>query len=157
MISTPQHRPPHRDPEAHAAPQPFAYPLDRELVEPDWRRLPGYRDVTVAQWESAQWQRAHTVKNLTEFKRAFGDFLDDDLYQDVLRDQQERATMSMLIPPQMLNTMDVEDLRGDKVRKYMAPAYSDRNPEWTNHPMASRDSLHEADMWAVAVTPSDAA
>src|SRR5262249_50195349 len=66
-----------------------------------------------------------------------------------LRDQQERATMSMLIPPQMINTMDVDDLRNDRVRRYMAPTYSDRDQEWPNHPMASRDSLHEADMWAV--------
>jgi lysine 2,3-aminomutase len=142
-------RPGHRDPRAHASDQVFHYPLAREYVEPDWRRIPGYRDVTTEQWESAQWQRAHTVKNLTEFKRALGDFLDDELSQDILRDQQERATMSMLIPPQMINTMNVEDLRADKVRTYMAPAYSDRHAEWTNHPMASRDSLHEADMWAV--------
>jgi lysine 2,3-aminomutase len=142
-------RPGHRDPRAHAAEQAFPYPLAREYVEPDWRRLPTYRDVTTQQWESAQWQRAHTVKSLSEFKRALGDFLDDGLYQDILRDQQERATMSMLIPPQMINTMNVEDLRADKVRKYMAPAFSDRDLEWTNHPMASRDSLHEADMWAV--------
>ena len=31
----------------------------------------------------------------------------------------------------------------------MAPAFSDRETEWPSHPMASRDSLHEADMWAV--------
>jgi len=31
----------------------------------------------------------------------------------------------------------------------MAPAFSDREPEFPSHPMASRDSLHEADMWAV--------
>jgi lysine 2,3-aminomutase len=36
-----------------AAEQPFHYPLRREFVEPDWRRLPGYRDVSVADWESA--------------------------------------------------------------------------------------------------------
>jgi lysine 2,3-aminomutase len=89
------------------------------------------------------------VKNLVEFKRVLGDHLDEDLYQDILRDQQERATMSMLIPPQMINTMDIGDLRADRVRRYMAPAFSDRDPEWTHHPMASRDSLHEADMWAV--------
>jgi lysine 2,3-aminomutase len=142
-------RPGHRDARAHAAEQVFHYPLVREYVEPDWRRIPAYRDVTREQWESAQWQRAHTVKNLTEFKRTLGDLLDDELYQDILRDQQERATMSMLIPPQMINTMNVEDLRADKVRRYMAPTFSDRHPEWTNHPMASRDSLHEADMWAV--------
>ena len=25
--------------------QPFEYPLRRPFVEPDWRRIPGYRDV----------------------------------------------------------------------------------------------------------------
>ena len=142
-------RPGHRDSRAHASRQAFEYPLRREFVEPDWRRIPGFRDVTAEQWESAQWQRAHTVKNLTEFRRVLGEHLDDELADDILRDQQERATMSMLIPPQMVNTMEVEDLRGDRVRRYMAPAYSDRRQDWPNHPMASRDSLHEADMWAV--------
>ena len=78
--------------------------------------------MTTEQWERAQWQRAHTVKNLKEFKEALGDFLDDDLCADIERDQQERATMSMLIPPQMINTMEEHDLRHDPVRRYMAPA-----------------------------------
>jgi lysine 2,3-aminomutase len=142
-------RPGRREPKAHAAEQPFSYPLEREFVEPDWRRLPGFRDVTQEQWESAQWQRAHTVKNLAEFKEVLGPFLTEDLLEDIARDQAERATMSMLIPPQMINTMEERDLRNDRVRRYMAPAFSDRNPEWTSHPMATRDSLHEGDMWAV--------
>ena len=42
-------------PHAHAAEdQPFPYPLEREYVEPDWTRLPGYRDVTDEQWEIAR-------------------------------------------------------------------------------------------------------
>ncbi len=142
-------RPGHRYPHAHAAEQPFEYPLKREYVEPDWTRLPGYRDVTKEQWESAQWQRAHTVKNLAEFKHAFGQFVPDDLIEDIAADQERRATMSMLLPPQMINTMEEHDLRSDRVRRYMAPALSDREREWPSHPMASRDSLHEADMWAV--------
>jgi len=142
-------RPGHRDARAHAADQPFHYPLRREYAEPDWTRLPAYRDVTKEQWESAQWQRAHTVKNLKEFKAAFGDFLTEDLLADIDRDQQERATMSMLLPPQMINTMEEHDLRADRVRRYMAPAFSERHVEWPSHPMASRDSLHEAEMWAV--------
>ncbi len=142
-------RPRHESGRAHAAEQPFPYPLTREFVEPDWTRFPAYAAVTADEWESAQWQRAHTVKNLAELKRALGDHLDDELYADIERDQQERATMSMLIPPQMINTMDQLDLRNDPVRTYMAPTYSDRHPEWTSHPMAARDSLHEADMWAV--------
>ena len=57
--------------------------------------------------------------------------------------------MSMLLPPQMINTMDEGDLRADPVRRYMAPAFSERETEWPSHPLSSRDSLHEADMWAV--------
>ena len=142
-------RPSHREAAAHAGDQPFPYPLQREYVEPDWTRLPGYRDVTKEQWESAQWQRAHSVKNLTEFKQALGEHLTDELYSDIERDQQERATMSMLLPPQMINTMDETDLYADAVRRYMAPALSERETEWPSHPLSSRDSLHEADMWAV--------
>src|SRR5437667_6626356 len=142
-------RPGHREAQAHAAEQPFRYPLDRDFAEPDWTRLPGYRDVTREQWESAQWQRAHTVKNLKELKEALGEHLTDELAADLQRDMFERATMSMLIPPQMLNTMDERHLAADPVRRYMAPAFSERRPDWPSHPYATRDSLHEADMWAV--------
>src|SRR6266536_3113895 len=106
-----------RVPRAHAVAQPFPYPLRREWVEPDWRRLPGYRDVSQRDWESAQWQCAHTVKSLRQ--------------------------------PQMLNTMNERDLWGDPVRHYMLPAFDDRDREWPSHPLATRDSLHEADMWSV--------
>ena len=134
---------------AHAAPQPYRYPPERDFVEPDWRRLPGYEDVTEKEWRNPKWQRQHTVKNLTELKRVFGDLLGDDLYHSIEQDQRERATMSMLVPPQMLNTMEERDLWRDPIRRYMIPAFADRDPEWPSHPLAQRDSLHEADMWAV--------
>jgi len=118
-------------------------------VEPDWRRLPGYRDVSQRDWESAQWQRAHTVKSLRQLRQALGPLLPASLLASVERDQAERATMSMLLPPQMLNTMNERDLWGDPVRHYMLPAFDDRDREWPSHPLATRDSLHEADMWAV--------
>jgi len=139
--------------------QPYAY-RRRELVEPDWRRFPGWRAVTAAEWESAQWQRAHCVKNIQQLRAVAGDLLDDALYADLARDQAERATMSMLLPPQMLNTMAGDVTPGgpgsltdafyaDPVRRYMLPAFSDRRADWPSHPHASRDSLHEAEMWAV--------
>jgi lysine 2,3-aminomutase len=134
---------------AHAADQPYRYPPVRDFVEPDWRRLPGYRDVTEKEWLSARWQRLHTVKNLDELRRVFGPLLPDALAESIARDGRERATMSMLVPPQMLNTMNELDLWGDPIRRYMLPAFDDRSAEWPNHPMAERDSLHEADMWAV--------
>jgi KamA family protein len=131
--------------------QPYAY-RRRPLVEPDWRRLPGWRDVTEAEWESAQWQRAHCVKNLRQLRQVMGGLLDESFYADLERDQAERATMSMLLPPQMLNTMDsssTEAFYADPVRRYMLPVLSDRRTDWPSHPHAARDSLHEAEMWAV--------
>jgi lysine 2,3-aminomutase len=134
---------------AHAAPQPYLYGSSPDLVEPDWRRLPGYRDITDQDWASAKWQRLHTVKNLDGLRKVFGEHLPQDLAASIERDQSERATMSMLIPPHMLNTMNEKDLWGDPIRHYMIPAFADRATEWTSHPFAQRDSLHEADMWAV--------
>ncbi len=138
-----------RVPRAHAADQPYRYPSARPFAEPDWRRLPGYRAVADKEWRSARWQRQHTVKTLAELKAVFKDLLPDDLTASIERDQRERATMSMLVPPQMLNTMDERDLWSDPIRRYMIPAFADRDTEWPSHPMAVRDSLHEADMWAV--------
>jgi lysine 2,3-aminomutase len=134
---------------AHASPQPYPYPPEKAWVEPDWRRLPAYGDVTAAEWRSAKWQRQHTVKNLDELRNALRDKLPEDLVDSIRRDQAERATMSMLVPPQMLNTMDETDLWSDPIRRYMIPAFADRDPEWASHPLSQRDSLHEADMWAV--------
>ncbi|QDE98500.1 MULTISPECIES: KamA family radical SAM protein [Myxococcus] len=136
-------------PEAGPAEQPFSYPHRREFIEPDWRRIPGFKDVSAADWENSVWQRKHTIKNLKELKATLGALLPDDLAESMERDQRERATMSLLVPPQMLNTMNLEDLWRDPVRRYMLPAYADRLTEWTNHPKASRDSLHEQDMWVV--------
>jgi len=133
---------------ADPAGQPFQYPLKRQFAEPDWTRLPGYKGVTKEQWESALWQRQHSVKSVKELKDVFGPFLTDALAADILADQKDFATMSILIPPQMLNCMDEKDLKNDPVRRYMLPMVSDRMKDWPNHPRASRDSLHESEMWA---------
>ena len=87
------------------------YPYRRvELVEPDWTRFPGWKDVTAAEWESAQWQRSHCVKNIRQLRELLGDLVDERFYADLERDQAERATMSMLVPPQMMNTMAPHEL-----------------------------------------------
>lgn len=123
------------------------------LVEPDWTRFPGWREVTAAQWSSAQWQRANCVKNLAQLRAVLGDLVDEQFYADLVADQRTTATMSMLLPPQMLNTMvphappDTDAFRADPVRRYMLPIASDRRPDWPSHPYATRDSLHEHDMW----------
>src|SRR5450755_349199 len=138
--------------------QPYVY-RRHELAEPDWRRFPGWAGVSAADWESAQWQRAHCVKNTRQLRQVTGPGLDELFLADLDRDQRERATMSMLLPPQMLNTMVpagapdgpgfTEAFYADPVRRYMIPAFSDRRADWPSHPYAQRDSLHEAEMWAV--------
>ena len=133
----------------HAGDQPFTYPLERQFVEPDWRRYPGWKQVTREQWESALWQRQNTVKNLKELTTVMGALLPADLAEDIAKDMAERATMSMLVPPQMINTMNDKDLWADPVRHYMLPAFDDRHPSWPSHPHSSRDSLHESEMWPV--------
>jgi lysine 2,3-aminomutase len=135
--------------------QPYEYTA-HPLVEPDRRRLPGFAAVTEQEWRSAQWQRAHCVKNVRQLRGVYGDLLDECFYADVEADQAGRATMSLLLPPQMLNTMvpgDVpttERMLADPVRRYMLPVASDRLPgAAASHPYAARDSLHEHEMWAV--------
>jgi len=138
--------------------QPYVYERV-DLVEPDWTRFPGWREVTREEWESAQWQRSHCIKNVRQLRDLLGDLVDGRFYADLERDQAERATMSMLVPPQMMNTMAAhaaiagpgsltEAFYADPVRRYMIPVFSDRRTDWPSHPHASRDSLHEHDMWA---------
>src|SRR6478672_5999985 len=64
--------------------------------------------------------------------------------------------MSLLLPPQMLNTMvpgevpSTAAMIADPVRRYMLPVASDRLAgAAASHPYAARDSLHEHEMWAV--------
>ena len=122
--------------------QPYRYDR-RPLVEPDHRRLPGFKEVTDAEWRDVQWQRSHCVKNVRQLRAVWGDLVDDRFYADLERDQAERATMSLLVPPQMLNTMvpteapSTEAVYADPVRRYMLPVFSDRDPEWPSHPLAS--------------------
>ncbi|BBZ48185.1 KamA family radical SAM protein [Mycobacterium parmense] len=138
--------------------QPYTY-VRKLLAEPDWRRYPGWARVTEAEWRDAQWQRAHSIKNIGQLRAVVGDLVDEGFYADLAADQQQRATMSMLLPPQMLNTMAPSGIPGrhalteafyaDPVRRYMLPVLSDRDPQWCSHPHAERDSLHESDMWVV--------
>ena len=141
-------------------PQPYVY-RQQELREPDWTRFPAWAAVTAEEWDDPQWQRVKCVKNIKQLRALMGDLLEERFYADLERDQQERATMSMLIPPQMINTMVpsshdaglptpaqfTDAFYADPIRRYMLPVFSDRRTDWPSHPYATMDSLHEHDMW----------
>ncbi|WP_062215824.1 KamA family radical SAM protein [Streptomyces sp. NBRC 109706] len=145
-------------PPPEAPSQPYTY-VRRELVEPDWRRFPGWRDVTGAQWRDARWQRVHCVRNARQLRAVTGPLLVERFYRDLADDQRRFATMSPLIPPQLLNVMApaapltpeefTDAFLADPVRRYMLPVASDRDQLWPSHPHSRRDSLHEAEMWVV--------
>ncbi len=134
--------------------QPYRY-RRFEAVEPEWRRFPGWRAVTDAEWSDVRWQRRHSIKTVRQLRAVLGSLVEERFYEDLQRDQAAHATMAMLITPQVLNTMvphevpSTEGLYADPVRSYVIPVASDRHPRWPTHPYASRDSLHEAEMWTV--------
>jgi lysine 2,3-aminomutase len=134
--------------------QPYRYHRFHAM-EPDWHRFPGWRGVSRAQWRDLRWQRTNSIKTLRALREVLGNLVGDAFYADIARDQASHATMPILITPQVLNTMtpqeipSTEGLYADPVRRYVIPAASDRHPRWPTHPRASRDSLHEAEMWAV--------
>lgn len=125
------------------------YQFRKEFHEPDHTRIPGYTGVTPEQWRDVKWQRKNSVKDVAQLKKALGPHLTDAMVEEILRDQRERATMSLLLPPQILNTMDLDNLQHDPIRRAFIPFFSDRRTDWPSHPMAKRDSLHEAEMWVV--------
>ena len=87
--------------------QPYTY-VRKELSEPDWRRYPDWATVTESEWRDPQWQRAHSVKNIRQLRAVAGDLLDERFYADLAADQQQRATMSMLLPPQISDSLPVQ-------------------------------------------------
>jgi len=135
--------------------RPYQY-RHRPIVEPDWRRFPAWRRVTDKDWRDARWQRRNSVRSLAGLRQVVGDGLSDSFLDEVARDQLEQATMPLLIPPHTINSFGPTSAPGDEVwredpqRRSMLPLISDRlDGSRSSHPMATRDSLHEADMWAV--------
>jgi len=141
--------------DGNATRQPYTY-VRTALVEPDWRRLPGWRAVTAGQWRDPRWQRVHSIRNPGQLRAAVGDLLTDSFYADLTADVERFATMPILLTPYLLNTMAstastnprtfTDAFRADPIRRYLLPVHSDRDPHWPSHPYAQRDSLHETEM-----------
>ncbi len=62
--------------------QPYAC-RHRELAEPDWRRRPGWAQVTPQEWQSVQCQRARCVKSMRQLGQVVGAGLPEHLYTDL--------------------------------------------------------------------------
>jgi lysine 2,3-aminomutase len=89
------------------------------------------------------------VTSVRALAQVLGTHLPFDLAASIDADQRQFATMSLRVTPQVLNTMNEQDLWGDPIRRYVLPAAADREPVWHTHPEARRDSLHENEMSVV--------
>ena len=88
-----------------SAEQPYAYRRPSSS-SPTGPGCPGWRDVTAERVGSRRSGSGRTAsRTSSSCGTLMGDLLDDRFYADLERDQAERATMSMLVPPQMMNTM----------------------------------------------------
>ena len=75
-----------------------------ELVEPDWTRLPAGRTSSPRSGLPPNGSGPTASRTFVSFATC-SVIVDESFYADLERDQAERATMSMLVPPQMINTM----------------------------------------------------
>ncbi len=136
--------------------QPYEYSA-RELVEPDWRRLPGFADVT----ERAVAQRPVAARQLREeppsaprgLRRPARRVASTPTSRPTrpaaprCRCSCRRRCSTRWCPVAVPTTAA---MLADPVRRYMLPVASDRLPgAAASHPYAARDSLHEHEMWAV--------
>ena len=108
---------------------------------------PAGRDVTAEEWASAQWQRAHCVKNVKQLRALLGDLVDERVLRrprarpararhDVdaraaADDEHDGAARGRRRGPGSLT----DAFYADPVRRYMLPVFSDRRTDWPSHPL----------------------
>ena len=138
--------------------QPYVYQR-RELAEPDWRRFPGWAGVSEADWESAQWQRAHCVKNVAAVAAVTGAGTGRLLLRRP-RARPARARDHVHAGAAADAEHDGADVSTGRpgvhrgvLRRPGTPVHAAGvlrpRTDWPSHPYAQRDSLHEAEMWVV--------
>ena len=145
-------RPGHREPHAHAAEQPFRVPAGARVRRARLDAAPRLSRTSPAErvGERALAAPAHGQ----EPQGAEGGAGRAAARRPGRRTSSgtcsERATMSMLIPPQMINTMNERRPVGRPgAPLHAAGVRRPATPTGRSHPHSQRDSLHEAEMWAV--------
>ena len=140
--------------------QPYAVPPASSWSSPTGPGFPGWRDVTArAVGVGAVAAGPLRQERQAAARASWATCSTSAFYADLERDQAERATMSMLVPPQMINTMvpraaprgpglaDRGVLRRPGPPLHAAGRSPTGAPTGRRHPHATRDSLHEHDMW----------
>ncbi len=112
----------------------------RELRDGDyWRRIPGFRDVTRAEFETHLFQQRESVTSVAQLRELLGDLAGEDFYAD-LSEGIRNAPMALRISPHLLSLIDWSEPETDPIRSQFLPLRSLQQPD---HPMLRFDSLGE--------------
>ena len=134
----------HVDPPTRESATPDLEPLPgsshRDLRQDDfWRAIPGYAQVSAAEFRTHQFQQKHTVTNVRQLRETLGALVADSFYTD-LAEGMQNAPMAMRISPYLLSLIQWEDVLGDPIRTQFIPL---RSQQLADHPMLRLDSLNE--------------
>jgi lysine 2,3-aminomutase len=104
-----------------------------------WRRLPGYRDLSAAQFHDHRFQSRNCVTNVAKLREVLGPGISPAFYEDAAHGVL-RSTMSLRISPYIVSLIDWEQPYDDPLRLQFLPLASRFEPD---HPELTLDSLHE--------------
>lgn len=115
--------------------------LDHRSLRRDdfWRRIPGYEEVSEADFRSHLFQQKHAVTNVRQLRETLGGLVPDSFYED-LSAGIKHAPMALRISPYLLSLIDWQDPIHDPIRTQFIPLRSQQHPD---HPMLQLDSLNE--------------
>src|ERR1051325_2497099 len=120
---------------------PGARGVDHRKLRDDafWQQIPGYANVSAAEFQTHRFQVAHTVTNVRQLRETLGALVPDSFLDDVewgLR----RAPMALRISPCLLGLIDWANPQEDPIRTQFLPLGSEQE---SDHPELRLDSLHE--------------
>ena len=104
-----------------------------------WRGIPGYAQVSAAEFESHSFQQKHAVTNVRQLQETLGALVPKSFYEDLAAGI-HHAPMALRISPYLLALVSWREPLADPIRTQFLPLHSQQLPD---HPMVRLDSLHE--------------
>lgn len=129
------------EPPSSTAGSPPLSTLDHRDLRRDefWRGIPGYAQVSAAEFRTHTFQQKHAVTNVRQLRDTLGDQVADSFFQD-LADGIAHAPMALRISPYLLSLVNWADPLEDPIRRQFLPL---RSQQHHDHPMLRFDSLDE--------------
>ena len=96
-----------------------------------WRGIPGYAQVSAAEFESHSFQQKHAVTNVRQLQETLGALVPKSFYEDLAAGIRH-APMALRISPYLLALVNWREPLADPIRTQFLPLHSQQLPD---HPM----------------------